>query len=164
ARQVRRREARHGAPAGRLVATAPSPVDARLRGGGHRAPAPAARRLAGAAGSPRAVGLGGGGVPAARGPALDRDRRRSGRLSAGEGSEGPAAAPARRAARAVPLARDPVAAELGLDPGVLCGRPTLEAVARAVTSPNDRAGLAQIGEIRRWQIQVLGDALLAALG
>src|SRR3989454_12419677 len=64
------------APEGRLVATAPSPVDARLRGGGHRAPAPAARRLAGAAGSARAVGLGGGGVPAARGPALDRDRRR----------------------------------------------------------------------------------------
>src|SRR5207245_2810264 len=61
-------------------------------------------------------------------------------------------------------ARNRVAAELGLDPGVLCGRPTLEAVARAVTSPNDRAGLAQIGELRRWQIQVLGDALLAALG
>jgi len=61
-------------------------------------------------------------------------------------------------------ARNRVAAGLGLDPGVLCGRPTLEAVARAVTSPNDRAGLAQIGELRRWQIQVLGDALLAALG
>src|SRR2546426_2576678 len=61
-------------------------------------------------------------------------------------------------------ARNRVAAELGLDPGVLCGRPTLEAVARAVTSPNDRAGLAQIGELRRWQIQILGDALLAALG
>src|SRR5207247_2592815 len=61
-------------------------------------------------------------------------------------------------------ARNRVAAELRLDPGVLCGRPTLEAVARAVTSPNDRAGLAQIGELRRWQTQVLGDALLAALG
>ena len=62
------------------------------------------------------------------------------------------------------VARNRVAAELGLDPGVLCGRPTLEAVARAVSSPNDHAGLARIGELRRWQIQVLGDALLAALG
>jgi ribonuclease D len=60
-------------------------------------------------------------------------------------------------------ARNRVAAELGLDPGVLCGRASLEAVARAVTAPNDRAGLAQVGELRRWQIQVLGDALLGAL-
>jgi ribonuclease D len=83
-----------------------------------------------------------------------------------------------RVERAAPSPRDPafearverlkaartrVAAELGLDPGVLCGRATLAAVARAVTSPNDRAGLARIGELRRWQIEVLGDALLAAL-
>lgn len=60
-------------------------------------------------------------------------------------------------------ARNRVAAELGLDPGVLCSRASLEAVARAVTAPNDRAGLAQVGELRRWQIQVLGDALLGAL-
>ena len=60
-------------------------------------------------------------------------------------------------------ARNRVAAELGLDPGVLCGRATLEAVARVVSSPNDRAGLAHIGELRRWQIAVLGDALLSAL-
>jgi ribonuclease D len=59
-------------------------------------------------------------------------------------------------------ARNRVAAELGLDPGVLCGRPTLEAVARA--RPTDRAGLARVGELRRWQAAVLGDALLAALG
>ena len=58
-------------------------------------------------------------------------------------------------------ARNRVAAELSLDPGVLCGRATLEAVARV--RPNDRAGLAQVSELRRWQIQVLGDALLAAL-
>jgi ribonuclease D len=58
-------------------------------------------------------------------------------------------------------ARTRVAAELALDPGVLCGRPTLEAVARA--APNDRAGLARVGELRRWQLEVLGDALLAAL-
>jgi ribonuclease D len=58
-------------------------------------------------------------------------------------------------------ARNRVAAELGLDAGVLCGRTTLEAVARA--RPTDRAGLAQVGGLRRWQIDVLGDALLEAL-
>ena len=57
--------------------------------------------------------------------------------------------------------RNRVAAELRLDPGVLCGRGTLEAVARA--RPKDRAGLALVGELRRWQITVLGDALLATL-
>ena len=58
-------------------------------------------------------------------------------------------------------ARNRVAAELGLDPGVVCGRPTLEVVARA--APTDRAGLAAVGELRRWQLDVLGDALLGAL-
>jgi ribonuclease D len=61
-------------------------------------------------------------------------------------------------------ARNRAAAELGLDPGVLCGRSTLEAVARAQPLPNDRAGLSTIGELRRWQIEAFGDALLAALG
>lgn len=60
-------------------------------------------------------------------------------------------------------ARNRVAAELGLDAGVLCGRSTLEAVARTVPLPRDRAGLARVEELRRWQIDVLGDALLAAL-
>jgi len=57
--------------------------------------------------------------------------------------------------------RNRVAAELKIDPGVLCGRTTLEAVARA--APKNRAGLAQVGELRRWQAEVLGDALLEAL-
>ena len=57
--------------------------------------------------------------------------------------------------------RNRVATELGLDPGVLCGRTTLEAVARA--HPKDRAGLAQVSELRRWQVDVLGDALLEGL-
>ena len=57
--------------------------------------------------------------------------------------------------------RNRLAAEMSLDPGVLCGRTTLEAVARA--APKDRAGLAQVGELRRWQADVLGDALLEAL-
>jgi len=61
-------------------------------------------------------------------------------------------------------ARNSAAAALGLDPGVLCGRSTLEAVARAEPLPNDRAGLSTIGELRRWQIEAFGDALLAALG
>jgi len=57
--------------------------------------------------------------------------------------------------------RNRVAQELGIDPGVLCGRPTLEAIAHA--APKDRAGLARVDELRRWQAEVLGDALLAAL-
>jgi ribonuclease D len=61
----------------------------------------------------------------------------------------------------VKAARNRVATELGLDPGVLCGRTTLEAVVRAL--PADRAALERISELRRWQIDVLGDALLDAL-
>ncbi|MGH7673711.1 MAG: HRDC domain-containing protein, partial [Gemmatimonadales bacterium] len=59
-------------------------------------------------------------------------------------------------------ARTAVAVRLGLDPGVLCGRPLLEAVARA--RPRNRAELAATGELRHWQVDVLGDALLEALG
>lgn len=58
-------------------------------------------------------------------------------------------------------ARNGVAKQLGLDPGVLCGKSTLEVVARA--RPADRAGLAQVHDLRRWQVDVLGDALLSAL-
>jgi ribonuclease D len=57
--------------------------------------------------------------------------------------------------------RNRVATELGLEAGVLCGRTTLEAVVRA--RPTNRAELEQIGELRRWQIDVLGEALLEAL-
>jgi ribonuclease D len=58
-------------------------------------------------------------------------------------------------------ARNRVAAELGIEPGVLSGRTTLEAVVRA--RPASRAALEQIPELRRWQIEVLGDALLEAV-
>ena len=58
-------------------------------------------------------------------------------------------------------ARNRVATELGIEAGVLCGRTTLEAVARA--RPVDRAALDQIPELRRWQIDVLGEALLEAV-
>lgn len=57
--------------------------------------------------------------------------------------------------------RNRVATELALEAGVLCGRPTLEAVARA--QPKNRDELAATGELRRWQIEVLGNALLEAL-
>ncbi|HZI22267.1 MAG TPA: ribonuclease D [Gemmatimonadales bacterium] len=60
-------------------------------------------------------------------------------------------------------ARNRVAAELGLDPGILAARSSLEAVARAQPLPTDRAGLARGGELRRWQVEALGDALLGAL-
>lgn len=59
------------------------------------------------------------------------------------------------------LARNAVATTLGLEPGVLCGRTTLEAVARA--RPVSRAELEAIAELHRWQVGVLGDALVEAL-
>ena len=58
-------------------------------------------------------------------------------------------------------ARNAVAQQLALDPGVLCGKSTLEVIARA--RPGDRAALAQIGDLRRWQVDVLGEALLQEL-
>jgi len=57
--------------------------------------------------------------------------------------------------------RNRIATELGLEPGVLGGRTTLEAVVRA--KPASRAALEQLEELRRWQIDVLGDAFLEAL-
>jgi len=61
----------------------------------------------------------------------------------------------------VKAVRNRIATELGLDPGVVSGRTTLEAVVRA--HPANRTALEQVGEIRRWQIDVLGDALLEAV-
>jgi ribonuclease D len=58
-------------------------------------------------------------------------------------------------------ARNRVAKELGLDPGVVSGKGTLAMVARL--RPKDRAGLATVDGLRRWQIEVLGDAMLAAM-
>ncbi len=58
-------------------------------------------------------------------------------------------------------ARNEVAKQLELDPGVLCGKSTLEIVARA--QPVNRAGLAQVNDLRPWQVDMLGDALLSAL-
>lgn len=57
--------------------------------------------------------------------------------------------------------RDAVAAELELDPGVLCARERLEAIARR--NPATVADLAELPELRRWQVETLGDAFVRAL-
>jgi len=58
-------------------------------------------------------------------------------------------------------ARNAAAERLGLDQGVLCPKGTLEAVARA--RPKSLEAMATIPEMRRWQAQVMGAELLAAL-
>ena len=57
--------------------------------------------------------------------------------------------------------RDAAATRLDLDPGVLCSRDRMEAVARR--NPATLAELAEVPELRRWQIDVLGGDFLAAL-
>ena len=59
------------------------------------------------------------------------------------------------------VARNAVAQQHGLDPGVLAGKSLLEAIARR--RPRDLAALAQIEDVRKWQVGVLGAALLAAI-
>lgn len=56
--------------------------------------------------------------------------------------------------------RNALAEELQLAPGVLCPNGTLEAIARAESTTLTE--LATIPELRRWQIKVLGPALLEA--
>lgn len=58
-------------------------------------------------------------------------------------------------------ARDDAAKRLELDPGVLCSRDRMEAVARTV--PKTLADFDAIPEIRKWQVGELGDAFVAAL-
>jgi ribonuclease D len=58
-------------------------------------------------------------------------------------------------------ARDRAAAALDLDPGVLCPRERLEAIARR--KPESVKDLADVPELRRWQIELLGPAFVAAL-
>jgi ribonuclease D len=57
--------------------------------------------------------------------------------------------------------RNRVAERLGMDPGVLCPKGTLEAVARA--NPASLAALESVSEIRKWQAGVLGEEFLSAL-
>lgn len=57
--------------------------------------------------------------------------------------------------------RDAMATELELDPGVLCSRDRMEAVARR--NPRHVDELAEIVELRRWQAEVLGDRFVKSL-
>lgn len=57
--------------------------------------------------------------------------------------------------------RDEHAARLELDPGVLCARDRLEAVARA--KPRTVEELSALPELRAWQVEVLGDDFIKAL-
>jgi ribonuclease D len=57
--------------------------------------------------------------------------------------------------------RDEVARALDLDPGVLCSRERLENIARSSAKTSE--DLAAVPGLRRWQIEVMGPGLLAAL-
>ncbi len=64
-------------------------------------------------------------------------------------------------AAALRTVRDSVAKSLDMDPGVLCARDRLEAVARK--NPKKMSELEEVQELRRWQISALGEAFLSAL-
>ncbi|BAH40060.1 MAG TPA: ribonuclease D [Gemmatimonas aurantiaca] len=57
--------------------------------------------------------------------------------------------------------RDAAATDLNLDPGVLCSRDRMEAVVRR--KPRHVDDLAELPELRRWQVEVLGPAFVKAL-
>jgi ribonuclease D len=62
---------------------------------------------------------------------------------------------------ALKTARDEAAKRLSLDPGVLCSRDRMEAVARK--NPASVEELAEVSELRNWQKAELGEAFIAAL-
>ncbi|MGH7677476.1 MAG: HRDC domain-containing protein, partial [Gemmatimonadaceae bacterium] len=62
---------------------------------------------------------------------------------------------------ALKTVRDDAANRLDLDPGVLASRERLEAVARS--RPTSREDLLLIPELRKWQVEVLGDSFVKAL-
>ena len=62
---------------------------------------------------------------------------------------------------ALKTVRDEAAGRLDLDPGVLCARDRLEAVARK--NPETLDEMQQIAELRRWQVELLGTEFLRAL-
>jgi ribonuclease D len=62
---------------------------------------------------------------------------------------------------ALKTARDAAAQRLSLDPGVLCSRDRMEAVARK--NPASIEELQAVGELRNWQKGELGEAFLTAL-
>jgi ribonuclease D len=62
---------------------------------------------------------------------------------------------------ALKTVRDAAATRLDLDPGVLCSRDRMEAVARR--KPETREQLDEVHELRNWQREVLGEGFLKAL-
>jgi ribonuclease D len=62
---------------------------------------------------------------------------------------------------ALRTAREEAAQRLGLDPGFLCAREKLETIARK--RPKTLEELAEVPDLRQWQIEVLGPAFLKAL-
>ncbi|HMI57865.1 MAG TPA: HRDC domain-containing protein [Gemmatimonadaceae bacterium] len=62
---------------------------------------------------------------------------------------------------ALRAAREEAAQRLELDPGFLCAREKLETIARK--RPKTLEELAEVPDLRRWQIGVLGEAFLKAL-
>ena len=64
-------------------------------------------------------------------------------------------------AAALRTVRDAAAARLDMDPGVLCSRDRLEAVARR--NPTTMDDLREVSELRRWQIEELGPEFLDQL-
>ena len=64
-------------------------------------------------------------------------------------------------ASALKTARDAAAKRLALDPGVLCSRDRMEAVARRNPATVDE--LMEVSELRRWQAHELSEAFVAAL-
>jgi ribonuclease D len=57
--------------------------------------------------------------------------------------------------------RDAAATRLELDPGVLCSRERLENVARSGAKSMEE--LAAVPDLRRWQIEEMGEGFIAAL-
>ena len=57
--------------------------------------------------------------------------------------------------------RDALATDLDLDPGVLCSRDRMEAVARR--RPIHVDDLQELPDLRKWQIEVLGPGFVKAL-
>ncbi len=66
-----------------------------------------------------------------------------------------------RAVEQLKHTRNEAAQRLGLDPGVLCPKGTLEAIARA--RPKSADALREVPEVRQWQVDVLGGDFLKAL-
>ncbi len=89
-------------------------------------------------------------------PAPARPRRR-------HGGDRHLEAPARGRLERLRAARDRVANELGIEPGVLCPKATLVSVATAEPVPRSEEELAAAG-LTGWRLEVLSAAVLAALG